>query len=65
MQKIYSEKNLIKGKYSIEVINNIKEVLNIFNENYGKERNIEADLGGYVLIAENIVDIEMLFSTNY
>lgn len=60
MQKIYSEKNLIKGKYSIGIINNIKEVLNIFNENYGAERNIEADLGGYVVIAENIVDIEIL-----
>ena len=60
MQKIYSEENLVEGKYSIRVINNIKEVLSVFNENYGVERNIEADLGGYVVIAENIVDIEIL-----
>ena len=28
------------------------------------ERNIEADLGGYVVIVENIVDIEMLKKSN-
>lgn len=32
----------------------------MLDENYGVERNIKADLGGYVLIAENIVDIEIL-----
>ena len=30
------------------------------NENYGVNRNIEADLGGYIVIAENIVYIEVL-----
>ena len=60
MQKIYSEENFFEGKYEIGVINNIKEVLNVFNENYGVARNIEADLRGYVVIAKNIVDVEML-----
>ena len=30
------------------------------NENYGVDRDIHNDLGGYVVIAENIVDIEIL-----
>ena len=32
----------------------------IINDNYGEKRDIENDLGGYVVIAENIVDIEIL-----
>ena len=43
-----------------EVIERIKATIDILNENYGAIRDIESDLGGYVLIAENIVDIEML-----
>ena len=29
-------------------------------KHYGADRDIEADLGGYIVIAENIVDIEIL-----
>ena len=32
----------------------------MLSEAYGAERDIEADLGGYIVIAENIVDIEIL-----
>ena len=32
----------------------------MLNENYGENRYVERDLGGYILIAENIVDIEIL-----
>ena len=32
----------------------------MLDENYGVERNIKVDLGGYVVIAENIIDIEIL-----
>ena len=58
MKKVYL-KNQLKG-YPIEVINNISDIIDVLDENYGVERNIKADLGGYVLIAENIVDIEIL-----
>nr|WP_207746014.1 hypothetical protein [Clostridium sp. D53t1_180928_C8] len=44
----------------IEVIESIKVTIDILNENYGVNRAIESDLGGYVVIAENIVDIEVL-----
>ena len=61
MKAIYSKKQLNELKsYPVEVINNISDIIDVLDENYGVERNIKADLGGYVLIAENIVDIEIL-----
>lgn len=61
MKKIYKESQLLKvNNIPSEVIESIKVTIDILNENYGGNRDIEADLGGYVLIAENIVDIEML-----
>ncbi len=61
MKKIYSKKQLKQLKeYPIEVINNISETIEILNEYYGENRNVENDLGGYVVIAENIVVIEIL-----
>lgn len=46
-------------KYKIEVIKSIHDTVNILEKNYGI-RDVEQDLGGYVVIAENIVDIEIL-----
>ena len=61
MRKIYKESQLLELiKYSREVIECIKDIISILNENYGEERDIDNDLGGYVLVAENIVDIEIL-----
>lgn len=61
MKAIYSKKQLNELKsYPVEVINNISDIIDVLDENYGVERNIKVDLGGYVLIAENIVDIEIL-----
>ena len=42
-----------------EVISVIETTIEILDENYGTERTTE-DLGGYVVIAENIVDIEIM-----
>lgn len=60
MNKICSlkEKNKL-DKYSVEVINNIKSTITLLDENYGEERKSDSDLGGCVLLAENIVDIEI------
>ena len=58
MKKVYL-KNQLKG-YTIEVISNVLDVINVLGENYGANRDIEKDLGGYIVIAENIVVIEML-----
>ena len=38
----------------------IKVTITALDENYGDNRDVESDLGGYVVIAENIVDIEIL-----
>lgn len=47
-------------EYPIEVINSISKTIEILDYNYGENRNIDNDLCGYILIAENIVDIEIL-----
>lgn len=61
MKKVYSKEQLKQLKeYPIEVINSISETIEILDDNYGENRNVDNDLGGYVLIAENIVDIEIL-----
>lgn len=61
MKKFYLKEQLEGLKeYPNEILNNIFEIINILNESYGANREIEFDLGGYVVIAENIVDIEVL-----
>lgn len=61
MKKIYSEKQLKELKcYDREVIKSIERDIEVLNYNYGVDRNVDNDLGGYVLIAENIIDIKML-----
>ena len=61
MKKIYKKNQLLEvNNIPSEVIESIKATIDILNENYGADRNIEIDLGGYVVIVENIVDIEIL-----
>ena len=47
-------------KYPVEILKIIDSTIKILNENYGEDRDVDNDLGGYVLVAENIVDIEIL-----
>ena len=61
MKKVYLKEQLKRlNEYPIEVIESIRETIAVLNESYGDERDIESDLGGYLVIAENIVDIEIL-----
>ena len=61
MKKIYKENQLLEvNNIPSEVIESMKVKIDILNESYGEDRDIESDLGGYVVIAENIVDIEIL-----
>lgn len=61
MKKVYKESQLLEvNNIPSEVIESIKVTIDVLNESYGAYRDIEADLGGYVFIAENIVDIEIL-----
>ncbi|MBO3334079.1 hypothetical protein [Clostridium perfringens] len=47
-------------KYHIAVIKSISETIGILNENYGENRDVDKDLGGYVLIIESIEDVKEL-----
>lgn len=61
MKKVYKESQLNElNNIPIEVIESIKLTIDILNENYGEDRDLESDLGGYVVIAKNILDIEIL-----
>lgn len=61
MKKVYLKEQLKKlNEYPIEVIENIRGTISILNKAYGVDRDVEAELGGYILIAENIVDIEIV-----
>ena len=61
MKKIYKKSQLLElNNIPSEVIKSIKVTIDILNENYVEDREVESDLGGYVVIAENIVDMEIL-----
>lgn len=61
MKKIYLKEQLKNlNNYLIEVINSISETIEILDDNYGESRNADNDLGGYVVVAENILDTEIL-----
>ncbi|GAA0860265.1 hypothetical protein GCM10008916_25820 [Clostridium nitritogenes] len=61
MKKIYLKEHLLDlGNYPVEVIKSIYETTYVLNENYGENRDVDKDLGGYVLIVENIEDVKEL-----
>ena len=61
MKKIVNRKELRSLKnYPREVRAIILEVISILNENYGTDRKVDIDLGGYVLIVENLEEIKTL-----
>lgn len=58
MKKVYKENQILEvNNIPSEVIESIKVTIDILNENYGEDRDVEADLGGYIVIVENIVDV--------
>ncbi|MDG6889402.1 hypothetical protein Cp4436_01435 [Clostridium perfringens] len=61
MKKIYLKKQLGKlSDYPVEVIKSISETIDILNENYGENRDVDKDLGGYVLVVESVKDVKEL-----
>lgn len=60
MKIIYLKEQL--KEYPIEVIKSISEIIDILNENYGENRDVDKDLGGYVLVVESLEDVEELKS---
>lgn len=57
MKKVVKLSNLSEMSLEAEMAKIIKEQLNILDESYGIERNIDSDLGGYVLILETKDDV--------
>lgn len=57
MRKVGKLSHLSEISLEGEVAKIIEEQLNILDESYGIERNIDADLGGYVLILETKDDV--------
>ena len=61
MKKIYKENQLLEAEsLQLEVSETIRATIEVLDDNYGADRDIESGLGGYIVIAENIVDIEIL-----
>lgn len=57
MRKVGRLSHLSEISLKGEVAKIIEQQLNILDESYGIERNIDADLGGYVLILETKDDV--------
>ena len=65
MIKIGTVKEMDKIKtLPIKVVEAIKDSLVILDEAYGAKRNIEGDLGGFILVIENKKDIEAVKKMN-
>lgn len=64
MKIITSKQQLYKlEQYSKELVVAIEDTINILDENYGMDRDIQKDLGGYVVIVESSKDVEELKTT--
>lgn len=57
MRKISKVSNLIGMELEFNVISAIEDQLKTLDESYGAERNIDTDLGGYVLVLETKEDV--------
>ncbi|ELC8428491.1 hypothetical protein QYZ59_07610 [Clostridium perfringens] len=63
MIKIFNDKNLMRlENYPKKIIKSIKELISLINENYGENRDVDKDLGGYILVVESLEDVEELKS---
>lgn len=57
MRKISKVSDLIGMELEFNVISAIEDQLKTLDESYGAERNIDTDLGGYVLVLETKEDV--------
>ena len=49
--------NLLKG-YPKEVVDSVNETMNILNDNYGTDRDVDKDLGGYIQVIESLEELK-------
>lgn len=59
MIKVYKKEQLdeLKEKYLKEVIEEAEEIITLLDENYGANRDVDKDLGGYIVILESKEDV--------
>lgn len=55
MIKLYKKQKLkeLKRKYSKEVLEEAEKIIRLLDNNYGANRDIDKDLGGYILLLES------------
>lgn len=51
--------NLLSG-YPKKVVDSINETIGILNENYGTNRDVDKDLGGYIQVIESLEELKSL-----
>ena len=52
-----AEIKAIKGKIPKELYTTVLDILTALDENYGEDRDVDGEDGGYVLILQNVQDI--------
>lgn len=65
MKKLWKLEQLeeLKSKYAKEILQSIEEVITVLNENYGgKFRNVDEELGGYVILIDNEEEVKSIKS---
>jgi hypothetical protein len=59
MIKLYKKEQLeeVKQKYPKEMLQEAEEIITLLDENYGANRDVDKELGGYILIEESEEDV--------
>lgn len=59
--KIWKEKqlNLLNG-YPKEVVDSVNETIAVLNDNYGTDRDVDKDLGGYIELIRSLDELKIL-----
>lgn len=59
MIKLYKKEQLekLKAKYSSGILQEVEEIITLLNDNYGANREVDKDLGGYITLLESKEDI--------
>ena len=59
--KIWKEEqlNLLEG-YLKKVVDSVNETISILNDNYGTDREVDKDLGGYIQVIESLEELKWL-----
>lgn len=59
--KIWKEEQLklLEG-YPKEVVDSVNEIIGVLNNNYGADRDVDKDLGGYIQVIESLEELKLL-----